>query len=79
MRASAVRNHSDSCKKKRMEEFEKTLDIDKINANFIRAAESGERSITMLLDEKWENEALMYFRNLGYLAVYMEEHLLVTW
>jgi hypothetical protein len=79
MRASTVRNYSNDYKKKRIERFEKTLDIDKINANFIRAAETGEKSITMPLDEEWEYEALIYFRNLGYLATYAAGHLLLTW
>ena len=76
-RISKVLN--DNYKKKRIEEFEKTLDINKINANFIRAAENGEKSITMPLDEEWEYEAQIYFRNLGYLVIYVEGHLLLTW
>lgn len=79
MRASTVRNYANNCKKKRMEEFEKTLDINKINANFIRAAETREKSITMPLDEEWEYEAQIYFRNLGYLVTYIEGHLSLTW
>lgn len=79
MRASTVRNYSNNCKKKRMKEFEKTLDINKINANFIRAAETGEKSITMPLDEEWESEASRYFRNLGYITIYNEGHLILAW
>lgn len=62
-----------------MKEFENVLDRTKVNADITRAAVNGESSVIIKLDEEWENEALIYFRNLGYLATYMEEHLLLTW
>ena len=79
MRASVARNFSTEYKRKRMKEFENVLDEIKINADITRAAVNGENSITINLDEEWENEALIYFRNLGYLAIYIEGHLLLTW
>jgi hypothetical protein len=79
MRASAARNFFAEYERKRMKEFENVLDGIKVNADIARAASNGERSVTINLDEEWENEALRYFRNLGYLPVYIEGHLLLTW
>jgi hypothetical protein len=79
MRASVARNFSTEYKRKRMKEFENMLDGIKVNADITRAAVNGEKSITMPLDEEWEYEAQIYFRNLGYLATYIEGHLLLTW
>lgn len=79
MRASVVRNFSSEYERKRMKEFENMLDKNKINADITRAANNGGKSIIMNLDEEWESEALRYFRNLGYITIYNEGHLILTW
>jgi hypothetical protein len=79
IRASVARNFSTEYKRKRVKEFENVLDRTKVNADITRAATSGASSVIINLDEKWENEALVYFRNLGYLATYIEGELLLTW
>ena len=79
IRASVARNFSTEYKRKRVKEFENVLDRTKVNADITRAAVNGESSVIINLDEEWENEALIYFRNLDYLATYMEGHLLLTW
>lgn len=79
MRASVARNFSAEYERKRMKEFENVLDRIKVNADITRAAVNGENSVIINLDEEWENEAQLYFRNLGYLATYVEGQLLLTW
>lgn len=79
MRASMARNFSVDYERKRMKEFENRLDGTQINTDITRAAVNGKNSVIINLDEEWENEALKYFRNLGYLPVYIEGHLLLTW
>jgi hypothetical protein len=79
IRESVARNFSSEYKRKRMKEFENVLDGIKVNADITRAAVNGEKSVIINLDEEWEYEALTYFRNLGYVAVYIKGQLLLTW
>lgn len=79
MRASMARNFSVDYERKRMKEFENRLDGTQINTDITRAAVNGKNSVIINLDEEWENEARLYFHNLGYLATYTEGHLLLTW